>query len=99
MIDRNHRSRSTGIRTYAGSLNPTALRTLRARLPSVPLVADDGIGYQRDAMHAMELGYDAVLVNSAVALAHDPVAIARAFQLGIEAGASRMRPASRPIRG
>ena len=69
-----------------GLLNPTALRTLRARLPGVPLVVDAGIGSPRDAVHAMELGFDAVLVNSAVALAHDPVAMARAFRLGIEAG-------------
>ena len=69
-----------------GLLNPTALRTLRARLPHVPLVVDAGIGSPRDAVHAMELGYDAVLVNSAVALAHDPVAMARAFRLGVEAG-------------
>lgn len=69
-----------------GLLNPTALRTLRARLPGVPLVVDAGIGSPRDAVQAMELGYDAVLVNSAVALAHDPVAMARAFRLAVEAG-------------
>jgi thiazole synthase len=69
-----------------GLINPTALRTLRARLPDVPLVVDAGIGSPRDAVQAMELGYDAVLVNSAVALAHDPVAMARAFRLAIEGG-------------
>jgi thiazole synthase len=69
-----------------GLLNPTALRTLRARLPDVPLVVDAGIGSPRDAVQAMELGYDAVLVNSAVALAHDPVTMARAFKLAIEGG-------------
>ena len=69
-----------------GLLNPTALRTLRSRLPGVPLVVDAGIGSPRDAVQAMELGYDAVLVNSAVALAHDPVAMARAFRLAIEGG-------------
>ncbi|HVE53306.1 MAG TPA: thiazole synthase [Ramlibacter sp.] len=69
-----------------GLLNPTALRTLRARLPDVPLVVDAGIGSPRDAVHAMELGYDAVLVNSAVAQAHDPVRMAQAFRLGVEAG-------------
>jgi len=69
-----------------GLLNPTALRTLRSRLPGVPLVVDAGIGSPRDAVQAMELGYDAVLVNSAVALAHDPVAMARAFRLSIEGG-------------
>ena len=69
-----------------GLLNPTALRTLRARLPEVPLVVDAGIGSPRDAVQAMELGYDAVLVNSAVALAHDPAVMARAFRLAIEGG-------------
>jgi thiazole synthase len=69
-----------------GLLNPHALRTLRARLPDVPLVVDAGIGSPRDAVQAMELGFDAVLVNSAVAQAHDPVAMARAFKLGIESG-------------
>lgn len=69
-----------------GLLNPSALRTLRARLPDVPLIVDAGIGSPRDAVQAMELGFDAVLVNSAVAQAYDPVAMARAFKLGIEAG-------------
>ncbi len=69
-----------------GLLNPTALKTLRARLPGIPLVVDAGIGSPRDAVQAMELGYDAVLVNSAVALAHDPVIMARAFRLAIEGG-------------
>lgn len=69
-----------------GLLNPHALRTLRSRLPDVPLVVDAGIGSPRDAVQAMELGFDAVLLNSAVAQAHDPVAMAGAFKLGIEAG-------------
>jgi thiazole synthase len=69
-----------------GLLNPTALRTLRARLPGVPLVVDAGIGSPRDAVHAMELGYDAVLLNSAVSQSHQPVQMARAFKLAIDAG-------------
>ena len=69
-----------------GLVNPHALRTLRARLPDVPLVIDAGIGSPKDAVQALELGYDAVLLNSAVAHAHDPVAMARAFRLAIEAG-------------
>ena len=69
-----------------GLLNPHALRTLRSRLPDVPLVVDAGIGSPRDAVQAMELGFDAVLLNSAVAQSHDPVAMARAFKLGIESG-------------
>jgi thiazole synthase len=69
-----------------GLLNPSALRTLRARLPDATLVIDAGIGSPRDAVHALELGFDAVLLNSAVAQAHEPVTMARAFKLAIEAG-------------
>lgn len=69
-----------------GLVNPFALRTLRARLPDVPLIVDAGIGSPADAVQAMELGLDAVLLNSAVAHAIDPVTMARAFRLGIEAG-------------
>ena len=69
-----------------GLLNPTALRTLRARLPDVPLVVDAGIGSPRDAVQAMELGFDAILLNSAVAQARDPVTMALAFRLAVESG-------------
>jgi len=69
-----------------GLINPTALRTLRARLPGVPLVVDAGIGSPKDAVQAMELGFDAVLLNTAVAQADDPVGMARAFKLAVEAG-------------
>lgn len=69
-----------------GLINPYALRTLRARLPGVPLIVDAGIGCPSDATLAMELGFDAVLLNSAVALAHQPVQMAAAFKLGIESG-------------
>ena len=69
-----------------GLVNPYALRTLRARLPGVPLIVDAGIGSPADAVQAMELGYDAVLLNSAVAHARDSVQMARAFKLGIESG-------------
>ncbi|MES2148497.1 MAG: thiazole synthase [Pseudomonadota bacterium] len=69
-----------------GLLNPWALRTLRARLPALTLVVDAGIGAPSHAAHAMELGYDAVLLNSAVAQANDPVRMARAFGHAIEAG-------------
>lgn len=69
-----------------GLINPTALRTLRARLPGVPLVVDAGIGSPKDAVQAMELGFDAVLLNTAVAQADDPVTMARAFKLAVEAG-------------
>lgn len=69
-----------------GLLNPWALRTLRARLPGVTLIVDAGIGAPSHAAQAMELGFDAVLLNSAVAQAADPVGMARAFGRAIEAG-------------
>lgn len=71
-----------------GLINPFALRTLRARLPGVPLVVDAGIGAPSHAAAAMELGFDAVLLNSAVSQAVDPVRMARAFGLAIAAGRS-----------
>jgi len=69
-----------------GLINPFALRTLRARLPDVPLVVDAGIGAPSHAAQAMELGFDAVLLNSAVSQAVDPVRMAKAFGLAIAAG-------------
>jgi len=69
-----------------GLLNPWALRTLRARLPGLTLIVDAGIGAPSHAVQAMELGFDAVLLNSAVAQAADPVGMARAFGLAVEAG-------------
>lgn len=69
-----------------GLVNPFALRVLRARLPEAFLVVDAGIGSPKDAVMAMELGFDAVLLNSAVAQSHDPVRMAKAFKLAIESG-------------
>lgn len=69
-----------------GLVNPYGLRALRARFPDVPLVVDAGIGLPSHAAAAMEMGYDAVLLNTAVARAGDPVAMARAFARAIEAG-------------
>jgi len=53
---------------------------------SVPVVVDAGLGAPSHAAEAMELGADAVLVNTAIARARDPVEMARAFRLGVEAG-------------
>ncbi|MDA7963722.1 thiazole synthase [Ruegeria sp.] len=69
-----------------GLNNAYALRAMRAEFPDVPLVIDAGIGLPSHAAHAMELGYDAVLLNTAVARAGDPVQMARAMALAIEAG-------------
>lgn len=70
-----------------GLANPYALRAMRAEFPDVPLVVDAGIGLPSHAAQAMELGYDAVLLNTAVAKAGDPVAMAQAMMRAVEAGA------------
>ena len=69
-----------------GLRNPEALRTMRAHFPDIPLVVDAGIGRPSDACAAMELGMDAVLLNTAVARAGDPVTMARAMAGAIAAG-------------
>ncbi|MCB9639777.1 MAG: thiazole synthase [Myxococcales bacterium] len=69
-----------------GLNNPYALKTLRARYPDVPLIVDAGIGKPSHATQALEMGYDAVLVNTAVAKAIDPVVMGRAFGQAVEAG-------------
>ena len=69
-----------------GLSNPYGLRSLRAHFPEATLVVDAGIGLPSHAARAMELGFDAVLLNTAVAKAGDPVAMARAMALAVEAG-------------
>ncbi len=69
-----------------GLNNVYGLRSMRAHFPEIPLVVDAGLGVPSHAAAAMELGYDAVLLNTAVAEAGDPVEMARAFALGVEAG-------------
>lgn len=70
-----------------GLNNRHGLRMLRAAFPDVPMVIDAGLGLPSHATEAMEMGFDAVLLNSAVAQAGDPVAMARAFALAVQAGA------------
>ncbi|MCK5881403.1 MAG: thiazole synthase, partial [Sinobacterium sp.] len=74
------------IGTGKGLMNPYALQTLRERIPDVPLIVDAGIGVPSHAMQAMELGFDAVLLNTAVAEAQNPVLMADAFGRAIDAG-------------
>jgi thiazole synthase len=69
-----------------GLNNPFALKVLRQRLPQTCLIIDAGIGAPSHAAAAMELGYDAVLLNSAVALAASPPQMAHAFAKAITAG-------------
>lgn len=74
------------IGTGRGLANPYALRTFRNYFPGIPLVVDAGMGAPSHAAQAMEMGFDAVLLNTAVAKAADPVGMAKAFSAGISAG-------------
>ncbi len=68
-----------------GLLNPYAVRTIKSRL-SVPVIVDAGLGSASDAALAMEQGVDGVLLNTALSAATDPVRMARAMRLGVQAG-------------
>ena len=68
-----------------GIRNPYNLRIIREQC-SVPVIVDAGVGTASDAAVALELGGDGILLNSAVAGARDPVRMATAMRLGIEAG-------------
>ncbi|MCF1465285.1 thiazole synthase [Agrobacterium vitis] len=69
-----------------GPQNIPGLRAMRAEFPDVPLIVDAGIGRPSHAATVMELGFDAVLLNTAVAAAADPAAMAEAFTNVIDAG-------------
>ena len=69
-----------------GLNNPFGLKALRAHFPGVPLVIDAGLGLPSHAAQAMEIGFDAVLINTAVAEARNPAQMAAAFAQAIEAG-------------
>lgn len=81
-----------------GVLNPYALEILRCRLPDITLIVDAGIGKPSDAVQVMELGFDGVLLNTAVALAQQPVAMAQAFRHAIIAGHEAYRAGIMPER-
>lgn len=78
------------IGTGRGPVNPYALQLLRERL-EVPLLVDAGLGLPSHACQVMEWGYDGVLLNTAVALAQDPVAMAGAFADAVLAGRAAYR--------
>lgn len=75
------------IGTGLGLNNIYGLRSLRSHFPEISLVVDAGLGLPSQAAHAIELGYDAVLLNTAVAKAGDPAAMAEGFARAVEAGA------------
>jgi thiazole synthase len=69
-----------------GIINSYALETLRARLPNIALIIDAGLGKPSHAAQVMELGFDGVLLNTAVSQARDPIQMANAFRQAILAG-------------
>jgi len=92
-----------------GVQNPSNLRIMREQLPDATIIVDAGVGVPSDAAIAMELGADAILMNTAIAESRDPGQMAAAMKLAVEAGrlaylAGRMpkrlyASASSPIQG
>jgi thiazole synthase len=92
-----------------GIQNVNHLRILREMITTVPLIVDAGVGTASDAAVAMELGFDGVLMNTAIAQAQEPEKMALAMKLAVEAGrlafeAGRMQKklyatASSPLEG
>lgn len=74
------------IGTGIGLANETSLRMLRELISEVPLIVDAGLGTASDAARVMELGFDAVLLNTAIAGAKDPVLMAKAMAQAVSAG-------------
>lgn len=68
-----------------GLLNPFSIRTIKHRL-SVPVIVDAGVGTASDATVTMEQGVDGILMNTGIAAAEDPVRMAAAMRLAVEAG-------------
>lgn len=83
------------IGTGLGVVHEYALRLLRERLPDTPLIIDAGLGLPSQAAQVMEWGFDGVLLNTAVSRSGDPVSMAQAFALAIQAG--RMAYAAEPV--
>jgi thiazole synthase len=78
------------IGTGLGIRNPHNLQLIRDAI-ALPLIIDAGIGTASDAAQAMELGYDGILLNTAIAQAQDPVLMAEAMRLGVEGGRKAYR--------
>ena len=66
-------------------INPYFIRTIKSRL-TVPVIVDAGVGTASDACLVMEQGVDGILMNTALAEAQEPVRMARAMRLAVEAG-------------
>ena len=80
-----------------GIQNPSNIRIIKDQA-RVPVIVDAGVGTASDAAIAMELGADGVLMNTAIALAEDPVAMATAMKLAVEAGRLAYRAGRIPKR-
>lgn len=80
-----------------GIVNPLNLRFIIEQ-SNVPVIVDAGLGSASDAAYAMELGADGVLLNTAVASAKDPIQMAKAMKLGVEAGRLSFEAGRIPIK-
>jgi thiazole synthase len=80
-----------------GLLNPLNIRLLKSRL-SVPVIVDAGVGTASDACATMEQGVDGILMNTALAAAEQPVRMARAMRLAVEAGRGAYLAGRMPVR-
>ena len=80
-----------------GLLNPYYIRTIKSRL-TVPIIVDAGVGTASDACLVMEQGVDGILMNTALAEASDPVLMANAMRLGVDAGRAAYRAGRMPRR-
>ncbi len=69
-----------------GVQNPANLRIMREQLPDATIIVDAGVGVPSDAAIAMELGADAILMNTAIAESREPAQMATAMRLAVEAG-------------
>jgi len=81
-----------------GIQNRNNLRILREMITEVPLIVDAGVGTASDAAVAMELGADAILMNTAIAEADDPEKMALAMKFGVEAGRLAYEAGRMPMR-
>ncbi|HEY7855856.1 MAG TPA: thiazole synthase [Terriglobales bacterium] len=81
-----------------GIQNPANIAILRGRIKTVPLIVDAGVGCASDAARAMELGADAILMNTAIAAAQQPEEMAVAMKYAVEAGRRCYRAGRMPAR-
>ena len=81
-----------------GIQNPNNLRIMREQITQVPIIVDAGVGTASDACFAMELGIDGLLMNTAIAEAGDPPAMAEAMNLAVRAGRIAWQSGRMPTR-